>query len=670
MPNTCMDRIENGVRTERFSFTCKDGFMRSASACIRPDTYKANINTFNNENGTVVLNFTSMNNLYDQEYYYAECTLKGSTNSVDKRSSYSSTPVVTVANLAPLTTYRCASSLAYLWPNGNVMSQGAFGNAVEFTTANAQPSGNSVIVDQYGNTNSILLQVGDLNLVSPQQYFANCYVLGNEGDYGVAYVTQPVSDLVNKIVNVPVNGLKTGTTYRCQAGVATPSNGGYTISRPSNFVNVATLGNTTSVPPSVQLASSPAATPFAGSEFSFINIHVGDTVDFTRTVKGSGIANSAWNWNFDKTKLSCAGYPDFDSDLFRCKAIASGESTVSITFTFHLKDGTQSTQESNLITVKTAASSCLSPYVMYMGSCVDSIPACKTPIPNSTSCIDKIVNGKYVEHYNFSCLSGYAKSGDRCVSGQSFQKYTVTSDKGNGVVYLNAGDKITFKSEIGENIAGYVSSLNTDVVINGKGYLFDSHNSVSQISGILYCTHYYLGSFAVVDCTVLKTAKPSDSSEVGVFTTQDCGTNGVCKNPLSNTITVKVIDSSADNEAIGEQEISENQPDLIISVAKGTLVKRFFKGGVTKKQYKIGVTVKNIGDGDADGPFYVSYSNSTQGTPVLVTNGTLGVDKTKKVFVYVDASEKGKKFTFTVDPGNSVDESNEENNTDTRIVGK
>jgi hypothetical protein len=190
--------------------------------------------------------------------------------------------------------------------------------------AQEQPS--AVIVDNMGNNNSILLQVRDLSLVSPQQYFANCYVISNESDYGVAYVNQPsAADVANDsgIINVMVNGLKSGTAYRCEAGVATPSNGGYSISRSSSKVDVNTLGS---------------ATP-----------------------------------------------------------------------------------------------SCQSTYVLYNNQCVYPIPACKNPIENSVSCFDKIDNGQYIEHYNFSCLSGYTKSGDRCIS-------TSTTTASNAVIADHMGN--------------------------------------------------------------------------------------------------------------------------------------------------------------------------------------------------------------------------------------
>jgi hypothetical protein len=66
----------------------------------------------------------------------------------------------------------------------------------------------------------------------------------------------------------------------------------------------------------------------------------------------------------------------------------------------------------------TTTVSCKSPLTQYNGKCVDPIPACQNPpahyIP--ASCIDKIENGKLIERYNFQCLSGYERVGDKCIT--------------------------------------------------------------------------------------------------------------------------------------------------------------------------------------------------------------------------------------------------------------
>jgi len=112
--------------------------------------------------------------------------------------------------------------------------------------------------------------------------------------------------------------------------------------------------------------------------------------------------------------------------------------------------------------------------------------------------------------------------------------------------------------------------------------------------------------------------------------------------------------------------ISVGKPDLKISVAKAIAVNRMIKG-VGKSQYKIGVTVSNKSTGDAVGDIYYSYNDNKS---ILVSKGGLAFGKSKKVFLYVGVTEKGKSYVFTVDPGNTIDETNENNNTATRVVGQ
>jgi len=139
--------------------------------------------------------------------------------------------------------------------------------------------------------------------------------------------------------------------------------------------------------------------------------------------------------------------------------------------------------------------------------------------------------------------------------------------------------------------------------------------------------------------------------DVGYFSIQD--------------LSAQVASGAKDAQLNSVEANAKLMPDLTIKVAKATLVKRTVKG-VSKKQYKIGVTVQNKG-GDAVGDITYSFADNA---PVLAAKGGLKAGKNKKVFVYVETTEKGKKLLFTVDPGNTVDESNEDNNTASRVIGK
>ena len=101
---------------------------------------------------------------------------------------------------------------------------------------------------------------------------------------------------------------------------------------------------------SLYLSANPPAINTVPYKFE-LKTNVGDTITFTRNTIENLVVNNAWNWNLDATKLYCTPYPEFDSPDLRCTVIRSGTSDVSITMFPVYQDGTQSTIESNVITV-------------------------------------------------------------------------------------------------------------------------------------------------------------------------------------------------------------------------------------------------------------------------------------------------------------------------------
>ncbi len=130
--------------------------------------------------------------------------------------------------------------------------------------------------------------------------------------------------------------------------------------------------------------------------------------------------------------------------------------------------------------------------------------------------------------------------------------------------------------------------------------------------------------------------------------------------------TKKGIECVAGSTTSPSPNKSVGKPDLVISVARALSVSHKVNG-VSKKQYKIGVTVKNGGTGDAVGDITYSYNFNA---PIVITKGGLKPHTSKKVFLYVDLTEKGKSYTFMADSGNTIPELNENNNAATRIIGK
>jgi hypothetical protein len=153
--------------------------------------------------------------------------------------------------------------------------------------------------------------------------------------------------------------------------------------------------------------------------------------------------------------------------------------------------------------------------------------------------------------------------------------------------------------------------------------------------------------------------KPCQWLDMGYFSTQDISAQ------VSSLATETKSDSSS-GVSIETTATILGKPDLMIKAAKATVVTKKINGAA-KKQYKIGVTISNKGKRDAVGDVLYSYNGNP---PILGSKGGLKAGMNKKVYVYVDMTEKGKSYVFTVDPANMVEESNEANNTTTRIVGK
>lgn len=110
-----------------------------------------------------------------------------------------------------------------------------------YSTGNTPNGANVQILGSGSTDSSITLNLSNLNLSNPQQYFASCYLTGNESDFKVAYMSQPTGQGLNS-VNITIGSLKAATKYNCQAGVATPASlpGQYSIARNSGNLDVTT----------------------------------------------------------------------------------------------------------------------------------------------------------------------------------------------------------------------------------------------------------------------------------------------------------------------------------------------------------------------------------------------------------------------------------------------
>jgi hypothetical protein len=235
--------------------------------------------------------------------------------------------------------------------------------------------------------------------------------------------------------------------------------------------------------------------------------------------------------------------------------------------------------------------------------------------------------------------------------------FSITSDKGVGVVTLKVGETLKFTATIGLNKAGWTGSEDLDIL--------------GANTDTLHCgPTTYSATQATRVCKAGQAVAGAPDSEIAVYVRGD---NIIQR---SNAILVnvgeaaKVSDSAMGVTLTGDEMTIVGQPDLTIKVYKAVLVKRKING-FAKKQYKIGVTLRNAGDADADAPLYFSFSTGPKGVRTLPTNSVLVKAGTfRKVFATINAAEKGKKYFFMADPENKIGESIESNNKAMTVVGQ
>lgn len=141
----------------------------------------------------------------------------------------------------------------------------------------------------------------------------------------------------------------------------------------------------------------------------------------------------------------------------------------------------------------------------------------------------------------------------------------------------------------------------------------------------------------------------------------------------NNIINIHVTDNSGVSSANATVKTTARaiaKPDLTILVDKAKLVNRKQKDGTMKEQYKIGVTIKNIDSGNAVGKIYYSTLGTSASQPILISSLGLKAGKSKKVFYYLDATEKGNIYTFKADPDNKIVEFDETNNSYSMTIGE
>jgi len=246
-------------------------------------------------------------------------------------------------------------------------------------------------------------------------------------------------------------------------------------------------------------------------------------------------------------------------------------------------------------------------------------------------------------------------------------------------------------SSLRVNAAGYYDNMTVNITSNppadangivnakvGDTIEFTRHTSVEVGIG---STHWLYSPFVLdcdsgdptVKCTVIGKGDSKMNFSITVMTDWTPEKSTYQDFSASNVINIHAGDSSGSSSNATVKttaSVPVGKPDLTILVDKAKIVNRKQKDGTFKKQYKIGITIKNIGSGNAIGKIYYSALSTSMSQPIIASSSGLKAGKSKKVFYYLDTTEKGKIYTFKADPDNTIVEFDETNNSYSRVVGE
>lgn len=249
--------------------------------------------------------------------------------------------------------------------------------------------------------------------------------------------------------------------------------------------------------------------------------------------------------------------------------------------------------------------SCSSPYVPYLGECVDPIPACRIFPAHGlpSSCIDKISNGYYLEHYTFSCAAGYVRSGYYCVPDQLEDEERIPEIR-IGTAYLEERAAFTTQPEIqvqfcNDGDSTFDQSINVlTTVRKNDGQFFKSHTSTHYFEEFTHnvCAQRRLVTLAdlgvneVGDYTAVISADyndlvPEGDSEINVFEF-DFGVEAEVVEFVETLPPAGYEDEVLVNTVIYENPFPDTDMDSVEGRAAAELYRRAVIGGFPDGEFK------------------------------------------------------------------------------------
>ncbi|MFH0820654.1 MAG: S-layer homology domain-containing protein [Candidatus Peregrinibacteria bacterium] len=455
---SCIDKIENGKYIEHYSYSCLPGYENRDDQCVKPSATTSATLSCGNSGGSDGL--------------YSGC--------VGDVISYKGSGEVK-ALIEILAYDKSSATVAIKKPDGSgsgrVLSKEAIllGTSIKYGLGadTTNPKDDAILVVTYkelsNRIQSASYKYGAFFLVTSNQPTSalndtSCaapYVLyqGKCVDPVPACENPPANYMPSSCVDKIENGQRISRyDFRCVTGYIRSSSECILSSNASPGGYFFT----------VTLVSSPRSTNGNIQENGYLAAKVGNKIQFKRIIEQSGVVNNAWNWYWDKTKLDCSGYPDFDSPDLACKVIDNGSSVVYITMFPTMKSGEKLSIQSNMIKVYTETSPTTT----------------STPVPTSTSSVTGSTSTPVpVSRMDTGITTGYEDEVITAATKNPFSDTDLNTMEGQAAANLNSLGIIggfpdgTFKGNRRVNraeaakfllLSRYSSSALSDVSNNGK----------------------------------------------------------------------------------------------------------------------------------------------------------------------------------------------------------
>lgn len=365
---------------------------------------------------------------------------------------------------------------------------------------------------------------------------------------------------------------------------------------------------------------SPTSAQAIAEPLQILDIHVSDTsvafdikdanlsTDQLYFMECSEIGNELWDKNPRQTRSQIRNNPSSYIQMMVGNLKVNTDYNCYVAVNSSGKY-TRHTQQKLIVT---GQSLCVSPNVLYQSNCVDPIPACSNPPANSTSCIDKIINGERVERYSFTCLAGYEKLNNECrkveieiheplqildihVSDTSIAFDVKDVNLSQGEEYfmecVEIGNELWDKnprqtrSQIQNNPSSHIQMMVGNLKVNTDYNCYVAASKPNNQGGRTYFNHSQQKVIITGSTQAIKTFAPPAGYEDEVLTEfqnnpfPDTSINGLEGKAAAELYRRAVIGGFPDGEFKGTRNVNRAEAAKFLLLARGTQVQEMANNG-------------------------------------------------------------------------------------------